>query len=58
MERLKKNPENGLYQFPKADFERWSYKHRSITHPGLWAAFLPGCGTTLFLEGKHFEIVN
>lgn len=58
MEKLKINPENGLYQFPRADFERWGYKHRSIHYPGTWAAFLPGYGTALFFEGKHFEIVD
>lgn len=57
MEKLKKNA-RGLYEFPRADFSAWGYKHKSFTHPGRWAAFLPGCGTVLYIEGIHFEIVG
>lgn len=58
MEKLKINPESGLYQFPQSDFSEWPYKHKSITNPEKWAAFLPYHGTVLYIEGKHFEIVD
>jgi hypothetical protein len=45
------------------DFDALQYKHRFTdaqgTHPefkGRWAAFLPGHGTTLSIEGVHFVI--
>jgi hypothetical protein len=54
-----------LIHISKKDFDAIDrdYKFRFVdyqgTHPerkGRWCAFLPGHGTTLFIEGVHFVI--
>lgn len=46
-----------LHIIKKSEWAKMGNKHKSLSHNDVYCAFLPGYGTTLFFENKHFLIV-
>ena len=47
-----------LHILKKSEWDRMAYTDVSIFDKSIKTAFLPGHGTTLFFENRHFIIIN
>lgn len=60
METIKLNDEifTELHIVKKSEFAKLAYTDKAVFDKSIKIAFLPGYGTTLFFENKHFIIIT